>query len=88
MRAILLALLLAGCAHERVVIETVNVRVPVPVPCVVQMPADPDKPTRKEPAAKDVFEAMQRALAEIELWEGWAIRARAAVGGCKQETKP
>jgi len=86
MRLFVLALallLLAGCAHERVVIQPVEVRVPVMIPCAAELPPEP-RPI--EGPAPDVFEAMKRALAEIETWRAWGLEARAAVRGC-QPTK-
>lgn len=80
---VVLALMLAGCAHERVVIEPVEVKVPIAVPCVVQLPADFDRPTQKSPPSASIFEAMQRSLAEIELWQGWQAQAKAAIKGCQ-----
>ena len=79
-----LALVLTGCAHERVVIKTVDVKVPVMVPCAAKLPADPESFTGPAP---DIFTAMQRALAELELWRAWGIEARAAVTGCQGGTK-
>lgn len=84
----LFAVTLAACAHERVVIETVELKVPIPVPCAVTMPPDPERPTKKDPPAADIFAAMQRALAELELWEAWSTRAKAAAAGCQQGGKP
>lgn len=74
------ASVLAGCAHERVVIQTVETKVPVPVPCVVALPDEPERHSKKE--ATDIFVAMKNALAEIEGWEGWALKAKAASAGC------
>lgn len=73
-------LLVTGCAHERVVIQPVEVKVPVVVVCAAQLPPDP-RPI--EGPAPDIFEAMKRALAEIELWRAWGLEARAAVTGCQ-----
>ena len=78
--AIFVALALAGCAHERVVIETVELKVPVIIPCPAKVPADFARPTKT--AAPDIFEAMKLALAEIELWEAWGVKAKAAIEGC------
>ena len=88
--AALAALAVAGCAHERVVIQPVDVKVPVVIPCAAQLPADPERHTRAAPPAADIFEAMKRSLAEIEAWEGWALQAKAAVRGCQPNggTKP
>ena len=84
--AVLLALALAGCAHERVVIETVELKVPVMVPCPAKVPADFARPTKTD--AKDIFEAMKLALAEIELWEAWGVKAKAAIEGCTGGKQP
>lgn len=79
--------ILAGCAHERIVLETVEVKVPVPVPCAVDMPPRPERPTKREPPAENIYQAMQRALAEAELWEGWAKKAEAAASKCQLPPK-
>lgn len=53
-RAALIALLLAGCAHQPTepIIRTVEVRVPVRVPCVIDIP---------EPLYSDTPEALRAA---------------------------
>jgi hypothetical protein len=82
--AVLAALLaIAGCAHERVVIETVEVKVPVPVPCVVKLDELPALPAEQESPAPDYFEAMKRALASLELMKGWARKAQVASSACQ-----
>lgn len=85
MKVAILALLLAGCVSipPEPVIRTVETKVQVSVPCAVKLPADPEKPTKGAPA-KDVFVAMQRALAELAYWEAWAIEAKAASKGCEK----
>ncbi len=83
----LVAAAVAGCAHERVRIETVPVKVPVPIPCAAPMPTPierlTERPLTKATAEERLYEAMQNALAEIELWIGWEREARAAVKGCE-----
>lgn len=68
-RAALIALLLAGCAHQPVepIIRTVEVRVPVPVPCAIDIP-DPvysDTPEALR-AAPNLFERVKLLLAGRE----------------------
>lgn len=83
----LVAAAVSGCARELVRVEPVPVKVPVPIPCATSMPAPIERPTQKpltKPTAEErLYEAMQNALAEIELWTGWEREARAAVKGCE-----
>ena len=83
---LLLALLLAGCAQPKPVIQTVTVEKPVPVHCKVEQPKECRADyavDRLNPGADDV--TINRALrAEIEERAACEVKLRAAVQGCNQ----
>ena len=84
MRAAFLCLLVAGCASAPQVIEkSVEVKVPVPVPCKtpdIPVPAWPLAAVL--PSASD-FDFYRAALAEIELRKGYEARLLASVVACQ-----
>lgn len=84
-RAILLCAALAGCATTapEQIVRTVEVPKLVTVPCAVKLEPYPQDATAQKPAAEDIFQAMQRALATISRWEAWAKTTKAAVAGCQ-----
>ena len=83
-RALMLCLLLAGCAAAPEVIEKpVEVRVPVAVPCKTAAIPEPDWPLAKVPSAASDFVFFQAALAELLLRTGYELRLKAAVAACQ-----
>lgn len=89
MKRLVLCLLLAGCAHAPVtppepVVITKEVRVPVPVPCKVTLPADGPLPSAGADLTDDVFELAKLALVDrAELLARvavWAAAARSCAG--------
>lgn len=82
-RALLLCLLLAGCATPQVVEKPVEVRVPVPVPCKAPDIPEPDWPLAKVPDAANDFQFYQAALAELALRAGYEARMKAALIACQ-----
>lgn len=87
MRALLSCLLLAGCASAapEPVVRTVEIRVPVPVPCVIDLPdpvySDTAEALRNAP---DIFERVKLLLAgrvERQAQDDAERAARRACGG-------
>lgn len=72
--------LLAGCASQP---QTIEVRVPVPVPCQIPDIPWPALPIDSLPADADVFVASRALWASLELMEGWAATAEAAMSACR-----
>ncbi|MCP3017568.1 hypothetical protein [Cupriavidus basilensis] len=83
-RALMLCLLLAGCAAAPQAIEKpVEVKVPVGVPCKTAEIPEPDWPLAKVPETASDFEFFQAALVELALRAGYEVRLKAAVGACQ-----
>ncbi|KWR88748.1 hypothetical protein [Cupriavidus sp. IDO] len=83
-RALMLCLLLAGCAAVPQVVEKpVEVRVPVSVPCKTADIPEPDWPLAHVPATASDFEWFRAALAELALRAGYEVRLRAAAEACR-----
>lgn len=68
-------LALTGCATKMV-----EVKVPVPVPCVVERVEEPVFPAVAEDAG--LFERVKALLAELELRKGYEAKLKATVAGC------
>lgn len=88
MRAAFLALALAGCATTAPPGAVVEVKVPVPVACRVQIPEPPRWALDKIPLDADVDKLMAAALAEVEQRVGYEIKLMAALAACTQEVSP
>lgn len=69
-------LALTGCATTKYV----EVKVPVPVPCVVERVEEPVFPAIAEDAG--LFERVKALLAELELRKGYEEKLKATVAGC------
>ncbi|HBO79561.1 hypothetical protein [Cupriavidus sp. UBA2534] len=83
-RALILCLLLAGCAAAPQVVEKpVEVRVPVAVPCKAPGIPEPDWPLAKVPETASDFEWFKASLAELALRAGYEARLKAAVAACQ-----
>lgn len=83
--AVLLVLALAGCATPPTVVrEPVEVRVPVPVPCVSEIPAAPASRLDALPPGADRAAFAAAALADFELTRADAASLRAALLACKR----
>ncbi len=73
-----LVIWLGGCAgRERIV--TQRVMVPVPVPCRVELPAEPATPSWGD----DIVAKAKALLAELELRRGYEVELRAAASACR-----
>ncbi|WP_020201854.1 hypothetical protein [Cupriavidus sp. WS] len=83
-RALMLCLLLAGCAAAPAVIEKpVEVKVPIAVPCQAPEIPEPDWPLAQVPETASDFEWYRAALAELALRVGYEVRLRAAAAACR-----
>lgn len=60
--------------------KTVEVRIPVPVPCITETIQEPTYPIVTEEAG--IFERVKVLLAERELRRGYEIKLRAALSAC------
>jgi hypothetical protein len=76
-------LLLTACASnpDAPVVETVTVRVPVPVPCIdaAAIPAPPDPAV---PATGDVGQLAAGAAAEVYAWRAYGKQADPLLRAC------
>ncbi|AVS73925.1 hypothetical protein [Paracidovorax cattleyae] len=79
---LLLAALLAGCAATPRV-ETVEVRVPVPVECREPVPARPAMPTEALQPGATLDDFARAAMAEIERREGYEGLLLVALEACR-----
>ncbi|WP_434803200.1 hypothetical protein [Paracidovorax wautersii] len=77
------ALLLSGCAAAPRV-ETLQVRVPVPVACLEPVPERPSMPTEGLQPGASVDDFTRTAQAEIERREGYEGQLRAALDNCRK----
>lgn len=77
--AFAIACLLAGCASAPPAVE---VKIPVTVPCVGDLPARPGSTfgAGKWPGDKA---AAQAALIDAALWQGYAVKLEVVVAGCR-----
>jgi len=83
-RALMLCLLLAGCAAAPTVIEEpMEVKVPVAVPCQMPEIPEPEWPLAKVPEMASDFEWYRAALAELALRVGYEVRLRAVAAACR-----
>ncbi|ABM32376.1 conserved hypothetical protein [Paracidovorax citrulli AAC00-1] len=78
----MLAVLLTGCAGAPRV-ETVKVRVPVPVECREPVPARPVMPTEALRTGVSVDDFVRAAMAEIERREGYEGQLLVALEACR-----
>lgn len=79
---LMLAALLAGCAGAPRV-ETVEVRVPMPVECREPVPARPAMPTEALRLGVTIDEFARAAMAEIERREGYEGQLLVALEACR-----
>ena len=86
--ALLAAALLAGCAAQESRLEPVEVRVPIPVRCRVQLPAEPAWAMDASAQDADIDALMAAALAELKQREGYEIELKAAAAACDREPNP
>lgn len=80
---LVIPMLMAGCAASSRV-ETMPVRVAVPVSCNEPEPARPSMPTESLRPGATVDDFTRAALAEIERREGYEILLRTALDSCRK----
>jgi hypothetical protein len=74
-------LLLSACTP----VETIReVKVPVIIPCVDQLPNKPSMPLQEAGPEEDLFVLTKKALAEIELRKGYEGELESALVACKK----
>ena len=77
---------LAGCGtaprEPEPVVRTVEIRVPVPVPCIAAMPARPQIYSRAEILALPNAEAAERLLAQDNVLKSYVGEIEAVAGPC------
>ena len=84
-RASLLCLLLAGCATaipEPVVTQTVEVQVPVSVPCRVTLPERPVYELDRTSKDADIWTLARAAVIEIRQRQAYQLLIEAAAKSC------
>ena len=80
----LLPLLFTGCGTREVIRE---VKVPVMVKCVNNVPVKPDMPLQDaaaSPGNENLFTLAKKSLAEIELRRGYESELEAVIIACKK----
>jgi hypothetical protein len=68
---------LSGCATERIV--PVEIKIPVPVPCVFDDVPEPQVPEK----GANIFEKVRALLVEIELRKSYEEKLKASISVCK-----
>lgn len=85
-RTVPLILLLAGCAARPVVVsESVEVRVPVPVACIAEMPVRPQTMPDAELLALDDYRVVVVLRRDRLLLEQYAAEAEAVMRPCLRQ---
>lgn len=80
----LLVLSLSGCGLFQPRVEIREVKVPVPVPCKIIEPEKPVMPFQESDPDENIFVKMKKALAEIELRQGYEVKLEAAIKECNK----
>lgn len=79
----LLAAVLAGCATENTIVRTVEVKVPVPVPCRIEPIERPAFAFDAVTPAYGLYEKGRALLAEREQRIAYEARLEAAITACQ-----
>jgi len=79
--AVVLALLLAGCASQ--VAKPVEVKVPVSVPCSVDMPKKPISAVDALPIGSNIWQQMAALRADRINWRAYEKELEAAIAACQ-----
>jgi hypothetical protein len=80
---LLILLLLAGCASEKVVYKPVEISMPVAVECKIEALPIPIWPTASLDERTGLFDAVKAFIAEIELRKGYEAQLEGAVKSCQ-----
>ena len=81
---IVAAVTLVGCASKQVRYETVEVKVPLRVPCEVATPAQPTWLVKLVPREATVYEQMRALLADRELANAYMGELEVSLAACKR----
>lgn len=76
------ACLLAGCATTPVATSTVEVRVPVPVPCLTNAPESPPSARKSLAASSDPAARLRAMLIDLARQDAYIPQLEAALSGC------
>lgn len=78
-------LLLVGCATTKpsIITKTVEVKVPVQVPCKVKPVPKPNMPLKSLDPSSNIYDKVKTALAEIEIRKGYETNLEAAIKSCE-----
>lgn len=80
---LVILLLLQGCGGGAIVVD--EIKVPVAVSCKVNVPTRPVMPLEQaKKDESDIFVIVQKALAEIEIRQGYEIKLEAAIMECNK----
>lgn len=80
---VLATLILSGCAA--VPPEVREIKVPVPVPCMISAPSKPSMPIDAiSKYENNVFTIVKNLLAEIELRKGYETVLESAIASCNK----
>lgn len=80
-----LSLLVISCAADKPpIIKTEDkiVKVPVSVPCKVELPSEPVYPLDTAKESEDLFSKVKKALAELEIRRAYETKLKAAAKSC------
>lgn len=82
------AILLAACAATEPIkpVETIEVRIPVPVPCVDQVP-DVPKSVMPDPISADLAQLAAGAASDVYALRAYSERAHALLLQCAQPSE-
>lgn len=88
--ALLVVLLLFGCAAPRTEYVPYEVKVEIAVPCTVEDPAEPEWATRDMPrvdpkTGEGIDLAVDKLIAERLQYQGYAKKLKAANAGCRRK---
>lgn len=81
--SIIAVLLVSGCCNNTILPEPIEVKVLVPVPCVVENIEKPVMPMDTITGIESPIELLKKGLAELELRIGYESKLEAALLGCK-----
>lgn len=87
MKKLLIALLLAGCAHTEPVIQTVEVKVPVYIPCSQEVQPAPEYATKKADPDANIWDQSKALRQEIDQRKAREKLLEAAIEACKDNVK-
>lgn len=88
MKAVLLALVLGGCAGGQVVSPGKPYAVPVMTHCNPPVITEPDWNVNKLHPPVGIFSGTQAVVADVPLHQGYEAELRAALEACRSPSEP